>query len=205
MEYAGLTPLDDCSAGDWIAPRLGPFGGRIESVVPREFEAYARVLHPVADASWATVCQATGRQPHALMQWHAIAGVTVTERDGVSVQSMLWDGDEPDVGNLAEPALTALFELLIRHTDPDVACYFALWDGWGQIHGSPAVATVTAVRRPCWLRWLWWLRPRPRPGLVPPAFSPDVLNGPRLRHPARDYLLFSGSPDTPVGALSEPE
>ncbi len=27
---------------------------------------------------------------------------------------------------------------------------------------------------------------------VPPAFPPDVLHGPRPRHPGPDYLLFSG-------------
>ncbi|MPY85645.1 MAG: hypothetical protein GEV00_20600, partial [Actinophytocola sp.] len=91
MAYAGLTSVRDCAVGAWLAPRLGPFGGVIGSVVPRGFEAYARVLHPVTNArgervSWADVCAATGRRPHALMQWHAIAGVTVTDR----VQSMLW-------------------------------------------------------------------------------------------------------------------
>lgn len=198
MEYAGLTPLRDCSVGEWIAPRLGPFGGAVESVVPRGFDAYARVLHPVTDArgepsSWATVCQSTGRQPHALMQWHAIAGVTVTERNGVSEQSMLWDGDEPNIGNLEEPALTALFDVLIRHTKPGTECYFALWDGWGNLQDGPSVVTFTAVRRPRWLRWLW---PKPRPGLVPRPSSFAVLTGPRLRHPGRDYLLFSGQLET---------
>ncbi len=199
MEYAGLTPLRDCSVGEWIAPRLGPFGGAVESVVPRGFDAYARVLHPVTDArgepsSWVTVCQSTGRQPHALMQWHAIAGVTVTERDGVSEQSMLWDGDEPDQGNLEEPALTALFDVLIQHTEPGTECYFALWDGWG-FADSPAYTTFIEVRRPRWLRWLW---PKARPGLAPRPSSFEVLTGPRLRHPHRDYLLFSGQLETAI-------
>ena len=197
-----MTPVRDDAVGAWIAPRLGPFGGFIGSVVPRGFEAYARILHPVADArgelvSWADVCAATGRGPHALMQWHAIAGVAVTKRDGVSVQSMLWDGDEPTVGSLNEPALTALFHVLVRHTEPGADCYFALWDGWGHIHGSPAVATLTAVR---WPRWLRWLPPKKRSGLIPPAFSRSVLDGPRLRLPGRDYLLFAGRLEDAIAA-----
>jgi hypothetical protein len=28
---------------------------------------------------------------------------------------------------------------------------------------------------------------------VPPAFSPEVLDGPRVRLPGRDYILFAGS------------
>lgn len=60
----------------------GPFDGRVSSVAPRGFEAYARVLHPVPDAhdvdgpnvGWAEVCACTGRRAHALMHWNAIAG-----------------------------------------------------------------------------------------------------------------------------------
>ena len=78
----GLEPIADVSAGDWIAERVrGPLG-TVGSVVPRGFAAYARVLHPVelydgrTPLTWAQVCQLTGRIPHALMQWAAIATPT---------------------------------------------------------------------------------------------------------------------------------
>lgn len=169
--------MDDVSVGSWIAPRLGPFGGWVGSVVPRGFEAYARVLHPVDDgrggyATWAEVCAATGRTAHALMQWHKIAGLPETTRRGVTTRTMRWDDGEPEVGNLGGPALSALCGVLEAYTAAD--CYFALWEGYGWIHGSPSVGILGGNER------------------IPPAFPPEVMNGPRLRHPARDYFVFTG-------------
>ncbi|MGH3997105.1 MAG: hypothetical protein ACRDTJ_06540 [Pseudonocardiaceae bacterium] len=78
--------MAEVSVGAWIVSRLGPFGGWVSSVAPHGYAAYARVLHPVLDAGdaarpstrWAEVCVVTGRQPHALMQWHAIAWPATT-------------------------------------------------------------------------------------------------------------------------------
>jgi hypothetical protein len=52
-----------------------------------------------------------------------------------------------------------------------------LWDGYGWLYGSPSVAIMG------------------RRGSipVPPAFPAEVLDGPRVRLPSRDYLLFAGS------------
>lgn len=49
------------AAAAWIGPRLGPFGGWVGSVVPEDFEAYARIVHPIPGpnqewATWAAVC-----------------------------------------------------------------------------------------------------------------------------------------------------
>jgi hypothetical protein len=52
-------------------------------------------------------------------------------------------------------------------------CFFALWEGFGWMYGSASIG-FTEGRR------------------VPPAFAPDVMSGPRLRLPGRDYLLFRG-------------
>src|SRR5665647_566241 len=46
MRPSRLSFVKDPSVADWIAPRLGPFGGQVSSVVPRGFAAYARVRHP---------------------------------------------------------------------------------------------------------------------------------------------------------------
>ena len=43
--------VTDVERGDWIADRLGPFGGWVGSVVPRGFDAYARVLHRASDGA----------------------------------------------------------------------------------------------------------------------------------------------------------
>jgi hypothetical protein len=37
MRRSRLSFVKDPSVADWIAPRLGPFGGWVNSVVPRGF------------------------------------------------------------------------------------------------------------------------------------------------------------------------
>ena len=81
-------------------------------------------------------------------------------------------------GNLDGTHLERLTQILARHTSTPDDCFFGLWEGFGDIHGSPAVA-------------FFGLR-RGRPPEVPPAFPPEVLAGPRVRIPGRGYLLFRG-------------
>jgi hypothetical protein len=180
----GLEPVTDMSVGAWIAPRLGPFGGWVSSVVPREFEAYARVLHPVdlagrvppddltAVTTWAAVCRATGRTPHALMQW-----LSVSRPGG----DRAWLGGEPRQGELQPEALGRLLRVLGRFTDPARPCFHALWEGYGWVNGQ-------GVSRLAWDEN--GVRADPPP--VVPAVSAEVRAGPRLRHPHRGYLLFRG-------------
>ncbi len=68
MESAPSLHPASAVLGAWIGPRLGPFGGWVASVAPRGYDAYARVLHPIGEHTWAEVCAATGATPHALMQ-----------------------------------------------------------------------------------------------------------------------------------------
>ncbi len=181
VDVGDLRPVRDVSAGaQWIAPRLGPFDGRVGSVVPRGFEAYARILHAVLGpdqerTTWAAVCASTGRTAHPLMQWRKIAGVVDHTRRGTTTQTMQWDGGEPEEGNLDAASLAVLLRVLGEHTAPDAQCFFALWEGYGWIHGSPSVGTLGG-REP-----------------IPPAFASAVMTGPRLHHPHRDYLLFDGA------------
>ena len=91
----------------------------VGSVVPRGFAAYARVMHPVeldddqTSLTWAQVCQLTGRIPHALMQWAAIATPT-TESDVATSLSGLWDDGDVRVGSLATSAFSVLVDVLAR-------------------------------------------------------------------------------------------
>ncbi|MPZ99313.1 MAG: hypothetical protein GEU80_08245 [Dehalococcoidia bacterium] len=183
MDVGGLRPVEDLSVASWIAPRLGPFGGWVGSISPRGFEAYARVLHPVpldgGTTTWAAVCAATGKQPHALMQWDAIAGVVRTAQEGVETRRSQWDGGEPNTGNLEAGALHALVAELTRHTAADIDCFFALWNGYGWIYGSPMAVRSDGAP-------------------VPPGLPQAVLEAPRLRHPNREYLVFRG----PLDALT---
>lgn len=93
------------------------------------------------------------------------------------------DENDPDEvvnveGHLPGDHLRRLLVLLRRHTNTPDDCFFALWDGFGDIHGSPAVGFLhTGVGK--------------GPD-VPPAFPPEFLNGPRVEIPNRSYLLFRG-------------
>lgn len=68
----------------------------------------------------------TGRQPHALMQWHAITGAVETRTDTTVTRPMHWPGAEPDVGNLERDTLLTLCRVLAGHTAPGQGCFFAL-------------------------------------------------------------------------------
>lgn len=81
-------------------------------------------------------------------------------------------------GHLDDSHLERLLALLARHTDTPDDCLFGLWDGFGDLHGSPAVGFLHTGAG--------------RKSDVPPAFPAEFLNGPRVEIPNRSYLLFRG-------------
>lgn len=71
--------------------------------------------------------------------------------------------------------LALLFDLLASGTSTPEGFYFCLWDGWGTIHGSPAVAAGIAGDPA-------------QVGAAPsvaPAFGPQVMDGPKVVVPNR--------------------
>jgi hypothetical protein len=162
-----LEFVRDVSVAGWVGGRLAPLTEwTLGIVVPRGYEAYVRILHPPSrpdgtPTTWAHVCAAGGHEPHPLMQWELVG--------------QGWPGPEPYVGSLESEPLTVLADVLSGFTRG--WCYFALWEGFGWLQGSPAIG---------------WLGGATRKYTVPPAFPPDVLAGPRLHLPHRDYLLFRG-------------
>lgn len=169
------------SLGEWLPPRLQGWedhpGTPVAAVVPGGFEAYARVLHPIGHeddevlTSWAQVCEATGRTAHPLMQWEAISGTRRTRR----TTTTQWPGDTPDPGTLHPRALTAVLDVLQRWTPPQQPCLMAIWEGFGWVDGQGAGLYGVGGSAE-----------------LPAAYPAEVLAGPRLRTPFRDYLLFTG-------------
>jgi hypothetical protein len=193
---ARLRPVTDVSAAAWVVDGVGD-ASRVDGLLPPRFDAYARILHPAwpaGDASadearpepvrWADVAAASGRQVHARVQFDALVGV---ERGKARPY-------EPDVGEFPPPLLSALCGLLGRHTTTPERCWFCLWDGWGWIRGWPSMTALPVGGA------------RGRVGRagsaieVPPAFPPEILDGPRVSVPSRDYILFEG-PLTAAGEL----
>lgn len=87
-------------------------------------------------------------------------------------------------GDLEPEVLRTLLRVLEQHTTTPDDCYFCLWEGFGDIPGSPSVAFTYLTGEP--------QGAGKEPMVLPPAFPPEVINGPRVRIPARDYLLFRG-------------
>ncbi|MGA8987811.1 hypothetical protein [Aeromicrobium sp.] len=97
---------------------------------------------------------------------------------------------ERDEGHLRNDLLQALCSVLGRHTTTPAACYFGLWEGYGDIHGGDAVGFLTSFSGPP--RWPGriFTKEKPPPP-VPPAFPPYVMDGPLLG----EQFLFAGRLD----------
>jgi hypothetical protein len=179
-----LTVTPDASSGSWIEPRLRGDFGAVTLAVPSGYAAYARICHPASDrhgnaVSWSEVASETGRTAHPLMQWHALVG----SPDALNFTGSLWSGGDPERGDLAPHVLGALCALLRRHTADAERCFFAMWFGWGWVHGGGQMAQITLARAGS--------SPTPAED-PPPAVSADEFSRPRLLLPHREYLLLSG-------------
>ncbi len=85
-------------------------------------------------------------------------------------------------GRLAPEMLARLVEILVGFTTTPADCCFGLWEGYADIHGWPSV-TLFGISTD---------ESADEPPRVSPAFSPAVMNGPRLDLGRLQYLLFSG-------------
>jgi hypothetical protein len=94
-------------------------------------------------------------------------------------------------GHLDAPLLAALVKDLAAHTSTPDECFFALWEGYGDIHGGEAAGFLTAFSgSPLWPgRMFSRERPKAPP---PPAFPPHVMNGPLLTVNGEQHFLFTG-------------
>ena len=106
---------------------IGMDNTRVTSVVPRGFAAYVRVFHPVWSPSgllrWSDVARRTGRTMHPLAQWKQIS----PDADGAKV---------PPQGEPPSEVLIPLVSTLRGFTPNPSQCFFAIWDGWGQLHSG---------------------------------------------------------------------
>ncbi len=108
------------------------------------------------------------------------------------------DGTERVEGHLPGDELAALCDVLGHHTTTPERCFFALWDGYGEIYGGESVAFLTAFTGPA--PWPSRMFGRPKPKTPPPpAFAGAVIDGPRLTIDGREHFLFEG-PLTEAGA-----
>lgn len=182
----------DVAQADWIGPRLAPFEeGCVTSVVPGGFAAYARLLHPASGE---------GDRPVRWSEVASRAGTTM-RRDGFFAEIALLPPDHagrgvtpwaraPNDTRLHPSDATALVELLRTHAGRAQDCWFCLWDGFGwesSSQGSMVLDDSASGDRATHIG--------PSQALDTPEESPvpqEVLDGPRVQLPNRDYLLYEG-------------
>lgn len=187
MGWEAVTPSDEVQAAQWISERLHPFAQDVGSVVPPGFDAYARIFHPAwksqanaeMEVRWSEVAAWSGRTVHAEMQFHSIATPVPGSHPGHSP----WSG-EPRLGVLSKKQASALVVLLARHTSTPQYCRLCLWDGYGYLYRD-------STRQVAYL-WKQGEPKPPSPSLTSIRPRPEVKKH-RVRLPARNYLLFTGS------------
>lgn len=191
----------DVAVGDWLVACLSGWGV-VGSTVPRGYECYARVFHPVcADKvvgtpatrehrvlRWADVAAARGTRMHPAAQWGAIAGKeygTVELPDG-------WSADVPGIGRLALEQLAQLAPLLAARTTTPADVTVGIWAGWADLRpGSGAVlfsatGMDAAAARDAEQAFLAEVS-----ASVDPEIAAAVMQGPRLVLPGREYVLLA--------------
>jgi hypothetical protein len=198
MSAKQLRVADDASPGDWIASTLGGEFGAVTLQVPGGYAAYARICHPATEpdgtlVSWSDVAKATGRQAHALMQWHALVG----SPDSLNFKGSLWHGGDPQRGDLAPTPFAALCDLLAAHTGSANECFFGIWEGWGWVHGGGF--RFTLVDRAGLEEGIV---PKTEP--LPAAFTEQQRDQARLLLPHREYVLLTG-PLSAASQIGEPD
>ncbi|MFD8386093.1 hypothetical protein ACFV2X_47625 [Streptomyces sp. NPDC059679] len=172
------------AAADWAVARIGPFGSGVGALVPRGFEAYARILHPAlasheSPVTWAEVAAWSGRLVHPRVQFRALATPASDVR-----AAKPWE-EEPEPGTLPPATLAALCDVLARHTTSGDRCWFCVWDGYEPTSDGRATIIFTSKEGDG----------RPEPNLLPPEFPSGIVNGPRVELPQRSYLLLEGPLD----------
>ncbi|MEA4944203.1 MAG: hypothetical protein VB080_07165 [Propionicimonas sp.] len=210
MQWTG-----EVERGDWIRERLSGWGV-VGGVVPRGFEAYVRILHPItayrgdetARWRWAEVATRTGRAMHPLVQSQRLFGpepAYLEFPDG-------WSPSLPEEGRL-EPELLAHLTGHLRAHSREQEITLGIWDGWGEINGSstPMLFWAPADSLPWWRRcYLRALRPfithrlrRQHEAEKKASIAAEITRavertdgnaGPLVLHlPAREYVLLAAS------------
>jgi hypothetical protein len=177
VDHHPPAPARSADAAYWIAPRLTGSFGAVVRTVPSGFEAYARVFHPADPGGppqwlWGEVAAANNRTMHAGAQWARISTTPTGEPALPGV-------DDPALGDLDPDALSALVEVLARHTAVR-DCWFAMWQGWDDFYAGALITASSGGR------------PHEPIKQVPAEWNLDLANAATFTTPGRDYFLFTG-------------
>jgi hypothetical protein len=132
-----LKRATDVEAAEWLVASLRDFAKSVLSVVPDGFGAYVRVFHPAyrwvddvrRPVSWTEIAEANGTRAHAGMQLGALTGSI--RHEGYPQPGVFDQG--PDEGSLPQDLSASLAQVLARYTTTPGRCWFAVWEGWGDL------------------------------------------------------------------------
>lgn len=135
MSFGRFELHTDLSPASWVQEHLVTFAEGVRSLVPENFETYARVLHPASlreePVSWEAVAQHSCRTMHPLAQFGSLTGIHQWEHRGPEEVSV-WD-EPPEEGSLPRGVGTQLVDLLRPQTTTPDRCWFGSWVGWGDV------------------------------------------------------------------------
>ena len=129
MTLRGDSEVESATA--WLAARLRPPSDMVvSSWIPGDFEAYARILHPVEvregspPLRWADVACWSGLALTPSSSWPEIALAETARASEVP-----WTGQGPREGSLERVDALALVRVLSPLTPGH--CFFGVWEGYG--------------------------------------------------------------------------
>ena len=161
-----LRPTRDVSVADWLMERLWRWHHenhppvRVGSFAPTGFEEYARIFHPIwvnsegAWTSWAEMAERNGRSIHPeISLWEVLR-----PRDAGpqwSVDDL--GGTGASDGSLPEAECGKLARILARFTTTAELCWFAVWEGWGDL--PPEMDALPKAQAPFGRRYILYSGP----------------------------------------------
>jgi hypothetical protein len=190
------TPMPwiaDPTCGDWVRAGVDPEGGdgwSIHTFVPRGFEAYARVLHPLrqgakdaaADVRWADVAAAFGTVLTATSNLDSLCRRPWSGNDDV-VTPQGEELEAPAQGVVPIVVLRRLATILADHSRTPDSGVVGVWEGIGGLVSSSGRSYLSVWTPRRWVavllapwdvaRRAWW-RYRTRPGRPGPSFVAGV-------------------------------
>ena len=170
----------DIGQANWLTERLDDFkGGKVASLVPSGFEAYARVLHPVETPErgrrlirWAEIAKWSGVPLTGKSQWLEMA---LPEHVPESYRP--WASQCPHIGSLYFNDARSLVATARQFTDTPEQCWCCIWHGYGTTR-VPFVFPGEPTSPP-----------------LPPLIPVEVQDGAKVHTDYRDYFLYEESLD----------
>jgi hypothetical protein len=146
--FPGLHWNDDAQSAVWVRFALRPWHPlpmRIASLVPAEFAAHGRILHPLWNGTqrvrWSEYARAHGRSLNARTRFNDLVGLP---DEFVRHSTLPEPWCQPDDGSMPRFTCAAVATVLAEYTSTPGDCFFALWLGYGW----DEIEALGAERRP---------------------------------------------------------